>query len=123
MHLLDHAYHAMLEAAENALSQNELSTVDMSDTAQELSMVPFNLLQILMNVEGSNGFQAWKALCNAYEPQVGGRRMAMLTAIIAPDWKMVKEPELLETWQVLIKRYEMQSKETVCESVRLTESG
>ena len=78
-------------------------------------------LSILMNVEGSNGFQAWKALCDAYEPQVGGRRMAMLTAIIAADWKNVKENELLETietWEVLVRRYEMQSKETVSESMR-----
>ena len=82
-----------LEAAKNAASHRELSMIDMSDTAQELSTVLFNLLtqsvdgralQILMNVEGQNGFQAWKALREAYEPQVGGRH---LTAIIAPDWK------------------------------------
>ena len=131
VHLLDRAYRGMLEAAENAASQNELSTIDMSDTAQELSTVLFNLLtqsvdgrglQILMNVEGQNGFQAWKALCDAYEPPVGGRHMAMLTAIIAPDWKNIKESEILETiesWEVLVRRYEMQSKETVSESMRV----
>ena len=106
VHLLDRAYRGMLEAAENAASQNELSMIDMSDTAQELSTVLCNLLtqsvdgralQILMNVEGQNRFQAWKALCDAYEPQVGGRHMAMLTAIIAPDWKNIKESEILET--------------------------
>ena len=37
VHLLDRAYRGMLEAAENAASQNELSMIDMSDTAQELS--------------------------------------------------------------------------------------
>ena len=131
VHLLDRAYRGMLEAAENAASQNELSMIDMSDTAQELSTVLFNLLtqsvdgralQILMNVEGQNGFQAWKALCDAYEPPVGGRHMAMLTAIIAPDWKNIKESEILETiesWEVLVRRYEMQSKETVSESMRV----
>lgn len=74
----------------------------MSDTAQELPTVLFNILMqsvdgraipILMTVEGSNGFQAWKALCDAYEPQVGGRHMATLNGIIASDWKNVKEGE------------------------------
>ena len=36
-----------------------------------------------MNVENGNGLQGWKALCEAYKPDVGGRHTAMLMSIIA----------------------------------------
>lgn len=58
---------------------------------------------------------------DAYEPRIGGRYTSMLMGIIGPSCASVKESEFLEsleTWEVLIRRYEEQSKETVNDPTR-----
>ena len=58
---------------------------------------------------------------DAYEPRIGGRYTSMLMGIIGPSWTSVKESEFLEaleTWEVLIRRYEEQSKETVTDPTK-----
>ena len=96
LNLLDTSYQALIQAAENANRYSDLILSDMGQHAQEKAIILFNLLtqsvdgralQVLMNVENGNGFQAWKALCEAYEPDVGGRHTAMLMSIIAPAWE------------------------------------
>ena len=53
---------------------------------------------------------------DSYEPRTGGRYTAMLMGIIGPQWQNVKESEFLETldsWEVLVRRYQDQSGEEV----------
>ena len=67
-------------------------------------------LSVLMNVEQNNG----GTLVVTYELRIGGRWTSMLRGIIGPD--NVKEEEFVETlesWEVLIRRYEEQSGEDV----------
>ena len=131
LNLLDPGYHAMITAAEQAPRYSDLILADMGQNGQEKAVVLFNLLtqsvegralSVLMNVESGNGFAAWKALCEAYEPDIGGRHTAMLTGIIAPAWETVKEIDFLEameTWEVQIRRYEVQSREQVSDSTKI----
>ena len=72
-----------------------------------------------MNMENGNGFAAWKAPCEAYQPDIEGR---LLTGIIARAWGSVKEIDFLEameTWEVQIRRYEVQSGEQVSDSTKI----
>ena len=94
----------MIAAAEQAPRYTDLDLADMGQNGQEKAVVLFNLLtqsaegralSVLMNVESGNGFAAWKALCEACEPDIGGRHTAMLTGIIAPAWESVKEGDRL----------------------------
>ena len=131
LNLLDPGFNAMITAAEQAPRYSDLHLADMGQNGQEKAVVLFNLLtqsvegralSVLMNVENGNGFAAWKALCEAYEPDIGGRHTAMLTGIIAPAWETVKEIDFLEameTWEVQIRRYEVQSREQVSDSTKI----
>ena len=131
VNLLDPGYQALLEASESMARHSDIRMADLGGEAAQKSVVLFNLLtqsvdgralQVLMNVESGNGFQAWKALCETYEPDVGGRHTAMLMGIIAPPWESVKEADFLEaveTWEVQIRRYETQSHENVSDAMRV----
>eukprot|EP00439_Symbiodinium_sp_Y106_P052723 s3817_g7.t1 len=44
-------------------------------------------LSILMNVEKLNGLEGWRALVDAYQPDLGGRHTSMLMGIISPSWE------------------------------------
>ena len=75
-----------------------------------------------MNIEAGNGFQAWKALKENYEPNVGGRFTAMLMGIISPAWENVKEPDFmdaLESWEAQVRRYEEQSRDAISETTKV----
>ena len=79
-------------------------------------------LSVIMNAEQSNGLQAWRLMVDAYEPRVGGRWTAMLMGIISPSWGHVKEAafmETLDTWEIQVRRYEDQSKETVNDATKV----
>ena len=131
LNLLDPGYGTQIQAAESMASHTDIDLIELNQEATEKAIVLFNLLtqsvdgkalQIMMNVQAGNGFQAWKALCEAYEPNVGGRHTSMLMGIIGPAWEGAKEGdflEQLETWEVLIRRYEVQSREAVSDSTRI----
>lgn len=129
--LLDRELGEFIQRAENAGRHTDIVLSEMGVRATERAVVLFNLLtqcvdnralQVMMNVEPGNGFQAWKALCETYEPSVGGRRIAMLMGIIAPSWETTRDTEFLEaieTWEVQIRRYEVQSREDVSDSMKI----
>eukprot|EP00435_Cladocopium_sp_Y103_P020520 s28_g5.t1 len=129
--LLDVEYGRLIKASESASRHTDIDFASLSQPVQEKAVVLFNLLtqsvegralQVMMNVEAGNGFQAWKALCETYEPSVGGRHTAMLIGIIAPSWENVRDAEFLEaieTWEVQIRRYEVQSQEAVSNSMKI----
>eukprot|EP00435_Cladocopium_sp_Y103_P027470 s353_g6.t1 len=131
LNLLDPSYGGMIEAAELSAKHSDIHFAEMSAIAQERAVVLFNLLtqsvdgralQVLMNVENGSGFQAWKALCETYEPNVGGRHTAMLMGIIGPAWENTKEADLLEaleSWEVMVRRYEVQSNETISDAMKV----
>ena len=121
--LLDVEFGRLIKAYESRHADIDFSS--LPQPVQEKAVVLFNLLtqsvdgravQVMMNVEAGNGFQAWEALCETYEPSVGGRHAAMLMAIIAPSWENVRDAEFLEaieTWEVL------QSQEAVSNSMKI----
>ncbi|CAE7848057.1 RE1 [Symbiodinium necroappetens] len=79
-------------------------------------------LSILMNVEKQNGFEGWKALVEAYQPDLGGRHTSMLMGIISPAWEKSAEAtflEDLENWEVLIRRYQDQATDVVTSATKI----
>ena len=79
-------------------------------------------LSILMNVEKQNGFEGWKALVEAYQPDLGGRHTSMLMGIISPAWEKSTEAtflEHLENWEVLIRRYQDQATDVVTSATKI----
>ncbi|OLQ03440.1 Retrovirus-related Pol polyprotein from transposon TNT 1-94 [Symbiodinium microadriaticum] len=79
-------------------------------------------LSILMNVEKQNGFEGWKALVDAYQPDLGGRHTSMLMGIISPSWEKSSEAtflEDLENWEVLIRRYQDQATDVVTSATKI----
>ena len=131
LNLLDPGYQALISAFEQVQRYSDIVLAELGQNGQEKAVVLFNLLtqsvegralQIMMNVESGNGFQAWKALCENYEPDVRGRHTAMLSGIIAPSWESIKENdflEALESWEVQIQRYEVQSREQISDSMKI----
>ena len=123
--LLSTQFSTLLEAAEMADTADELYMSGLNETSRMHAWALFNILvqstegratNILMRSEQGNGFQAWRLLHDAYEPKVGGRYTAMLMGIIGPQWSQVTESAFLETldsWEILIRRYEEQSNEEV----------
>ena len=96
LNLLDPGYQALISASEQVQRYSDIVLAELGQNGQEKAVVLFNLLtqsvegralQIMMNVESGSGFQAWKALRENYEPDVGGRHTAMLSGIIAPSWR------------------------------------
>lgn len=84
--LLDQELGEYIQRAESTARHTEIVLSEMGARATERAVVLFNLLtqcvdnralQVMMNVEPGNGFQAWKALCETYEPSVGGRHTAI----------------------------------------------
>eukprot|EP00435_Cladocopium_sp_Y103_P016734 s3384_g4.t1 len=128
--LLSMGFRELLVSAEAAGQATEIRLVDMSPMARTHAWTLFNVLtqsvegralSVIMNSEASNGLQAWRLLVDAYEPRVGGRYTAMLMGIIGPQWHHIKEQEFLESldnWELQIRRYEDQSRETVTEATR-----
>ena len=79
-------------------------------------------LSILMNVEKLNGFEGWKALVDAYQPDLGGRHTSMLMGIISPNWEKSTEAtflEDLENWEVLVRRYQDQATDVVTSATKI----
>ena len=125
MDLLSHEYRDLVQHAELMDGPNDLSLDKLSPTAVAHGWTLYNVLvqsvegralSILMGAEANNGLQAWRMLMDSYEPRIGGRYTAMLMGIIGPQWQNVKESEFLETldsWEVLVRRYQDQSGEEV----------
>ena len=128
--LLSQQFRDLMLKAETVDSAASISLAGMNQTARTHSWTLFNVLtqsvegralSVMMNSEPGNGLQAWRMMVDAYEPRIGGRYTSMLMGIIGPSWSSVKETEFLEaleTWEVLIRRYEEQSKETVNDPTR-----
>ena len=79
-------------------------------------------LSILMNVEKLNGLEGWRALVDAYQPDLGGRHTSMLMGIISPSWEKVTEADFLENvekWEVLIRRYQDQAVDIVSSATKI----
>ena len=79
-------------------------------------------LSILMNVEKQNGLEGWRALVEAYQPDLGGRHTSMLMGIISPAWEKVTEADFLESleqWEVLIRRYQDQAVDVVSGATKI----
>ena len=79
-------------------------------------------LSVMMNVERQNGFEAWKALVDTYQPDLGGRHTSMLMGIISPSWEAVTEGdflEALENWEVLVRRYQDQATDVVSNATKI----
>ena len=67
-----------------------------------------------------NGFLAWKLICAEFQPQVGGRHNAMLTALLHPDWSRSADFEVGKAaWEKNIIQYEAQSGERFTSSMRI----
>ena len=125
MDLLSHEYRDLVQHAELMDGPNDLSLDKLSPTAVAHGWTLYNVLvqsvegralSILMGAEANNGLQAWRMLMDSYEPRIGGRYTAMLMGIIGPQWQNIKESEFLETldsWEVLVRRYQDQSGEEV----------
>ena len=128
--LLSQQFRDLMLKAETVDSAASISLAGMNQTARTHSWTLFNVLtqsvegralSVMMNSEPGNGLQAWRMMVDAYEPRIGGRYTSMLMGIIGPSWSSVKETEFLEaleTWEVLIRRSEEQSKETVNDPTR-----
>ncbi|CAE7463946.1 unnamed protein product [Symbiodinium microadriaticum] len=66
--------------------------------------------------------QAWKALVDTYQPDLGGRHTSMLMGIISPSWETVTEGdflEALENWEVLVRRYQDQATDVVSNATKI----
>ena len=123
--LLSMGFRDLLTHAEAVTQATEIRLDDMTGQARTHAWTLFNVLtqsvegralSIIMNAESSNGLQAWRLLVDAYEPKIGGRYTAMLMGILSPQWSHVQESNFLETldvWEVQVRRYEEQSRETV----------
>ena len=133
--LLPMGFRELLVDAEGAAAAGEIRLVDMTPMAQTHAWTLFNVLtqsvegralSVIMNAEQSNGLQAWRLMVDAYEPREGGRWTAMLMGIISPSWGHVKEAdfmETLDTWEIQVRRYEDQSKETVNDATKVVTPG
>ena len=78
------------------------------------------MLCLTQPCEKCNGFIAWKRICHEFQPQVGGRHNAMLTALLHPNWpKDGNFEELKAVWEKNIVEYEMQSKEKFTSGMRI----
>ena len=131
LNLLSGDYETYLSMAEQATSGTTMPLSTMTPEAKKHAQTLFHVLvqcaegkalSILRNVEASNGFQAWKALVECYEPALGGRHTAMLMGIISPSWDKVEEANFLETieeWEVAIRRYEDQSGDRVTDGTKV----
>ena len=123
--LLSQQFRDLMLKAETVDTAASITLTGMNQNARTHSWTLFNVLtqsvegralSVMMNSEAGNGLQAWRMMVDAYEPRIGGRYTSMLMGIIGPSWTSVKESEFLEaleTWEVLIRRYEEQSKEAV----------
>ena len=128
--LLSMGYRDLLTHSEAAGYASEIRLADMTPMARTHAWTLFNVLtqsiegralSIIMNAESSNGLQAWRMLVDAYEPKIGGRYTAMLMGILSPQWSHVQETSFMETldlWEVQVRRYEEQSRETVTPATR-----
>ena len=68
-------------------------------------------LGLLRGVEKFNGFAAWRALKNHYEPDLAGRHAGMLCGLLTPDWQTRHDTgadfvELLTSWETGIAQWE-----------------
>ena len=78
-----------MDAAERSTIPVSLSTMG-NETLQEANTLVFILsqvlqgssLQLLMNVESGNGYEAWRLLSQREEPQSGTARVAQLTGLL-----------------------------------------
>ena len=128
--LLSQQFRDLMLKAETVDTAASISLTSMNQNARSHSWTLFNVLtqsvegralSVMMNSEAGNGLQAWRMMVDAYEPRIGGRYTSMLMGIIGPSWTSVKESEFLEaleTWEVLIRRYEEQSKVTVTDPTK-----
>ena len=90
------AIRTKMDAAERSVTTMPLNTMG-NDSQQESSTVVFILsqvltgssLQLLMNTESGNGFEAWRLLCRREEPQSGTARVAQLTGLLRTQfWRL-----------------------------------
>ena len=112
--LLSPDFASLIELAENQPSGTMRMHV-LSEPAQVHARTLYHILaqsvdgkalSVMMNVERQNGFEAWKALVDTYQPDLGGRHTSMLIGIISPSWEAVTEGdflEALENWEVLVR--------------------
>ena len=76
-------------------------------------------LQLLMNTESLNGFEAWRQLVKREEPSEGSAQVAQLTAILkfAFTGRLDKFDEELQSFQGMVKRYETLYSEVLPDSI------
>ena len=59
------------------------------------------------NAESGNGLEAWRTLHSKYDPATGGRKKAMLNALIRPQRTTYEQLSgAFERWKTLRSRYE-----------------
>eukprot|EP00972_Heterocapsa_arctica_P033162 4878965-Heterocapsa_arctica.AAC.1 len=70
-------------------------------------------LAIIRLIKSVNGMVAWKRLVSEYEPELAGRRCAVLAGLLTPDWtSKTAQPfidQLLE-WERRLAEYELAKK-------------
>ena len=75
-----------------------------------------------MNVERQDGMAAWWEKKRAHEPRLPGRHANMLSDLLAPDRANCEGDtfrERFREWEVTVQRYEVQSGETLTDSLRV----
>ena len=128
--LLSPDYDGFLDTAETSMpgivAMNNLSEVGKTHARTLYHILAQSVegkaLSILMNVEKLNGFEGWKALVDAYQPDLGGRHTSMLMGIISPAWEKSTEAtflEDLENWEVLVRRYQDQATDVVSAATKI----
>jgi hypothetical protein len=98
-----------------------------NETLQEANTLVFILsqvlqgssLQLLMNVESGNGYEAWRLLSQREEPQSGTAREAQLTGLLRTQFAggMKSYEEELERFEGHVRRYELTYNEPHADSV------
>ena len=128
--LLSQDFDHMLDLAENS-PIGALAMAKLSEQGRIHARTLYHILaqsmegkalSILMNVEKLNGFEGWKALVDAYQPDLGGRHTSMLMGIISPNWEKSTEAtflEDLENWEVLVRRYQDQATDVVTSATKI----
>lgn len=125
--LLSRQLHEQMEQSERL--DVDPSYHEMDGDAQSRARVLYHLLvllcpkgrpvTLLMRVEPSNGYAAWRALLREYEPAVAGRHSSMLAGLISPVWTTADFREKFVEWEVALARYEQQSGEVVSQRLRI----
>ncbi|CAE7029215.1 GIP [Symbiodinium sp. CCMP2592] len=127
--LLSPAFETCLNTAENHPGVRALADLSDQEAIHARTLyhvlvqsVEGKALSILMNVEKLNGLEGWRALVDAYQPDLGGRHTSMLMGIISPSWEKVTEGDFLESlekWEVLIRRYQDQAVDIVSSATKI----